>query len=127
MRYWTFDVCQLIADYPKNKKTLASILEAKRVAEAYMKHPIGATTRGDWGQYLKILELREMEYAMYTDMVVMGLNDLPEVERLVLKYWLIEHMDDPMIVEMCGIKSISELTKIKKLAVTRFVNIVMPN
>ena len=84
MRYWTFDVCQLIADYNKNKKTLASINDAIKVAEGYLKNPVGATTRGDWQQYLDVLYLRRDEYELYVSMVVRGLSDLPEVERLVL-------------------------------------------
>lgn len=127
MRYWIFDVCQLISDYEKNRRTLASILEAKRVAEGYMESPIGATTRGDWEQYLKIIELREAEYQMYVDMVLMGLNDLPEVERLVLKWWLIDKYDDPYIADHAGIANLQELKKIKKIALTKFTNIVMPN
>lgn len=127
MRYWTFDVCSLIADFEKNKKTLASILEAKEVAQGYIEHPIGATERGDWEQYVRILELREAEYQMYVDMVIMGMNDLTEVERMVLQWWLIDGYDDERIREHCGIKNLQELNKIKKLALTRFTNIVMPN
>ena len=127
MRYWTFDVIQLIADYPKNKKTLQSIREIKKLGEKYRKHPIGATTRGDWDQYLEVLELREAEFELYVNMVLTGLGDLPEVERLVLKYWLIDHVDDDSIVELCGIKNRVELGKIKKLALVKFTNLVMPN
>lgn len=127
MRYWNFDVVQLIADYEKNRKTLASIQETRRLADKYVKSPIGATTRGDWEQYIKVLDLRETEYQLYVDMVYMGLNDLPEVERLVIKYWLIDRFDDTEIVRRCGIDSLAELKKIKKIALTRFTNIVMPN
>ena len=127
MRYWTFDVCNLIADFEKNKRTLGAILEAKRVAQGYYENPIGTTSRGDWEQYLKVLTLRENEYQMYVDMVILGFNDLPEVERLVLQFWLIEHYDDVEIVNHCGIKNLEELKKIKRVAVTKFTNIVMPN
>ena len=127
MRYWTFDVCNLIADYPKNKRTLGAIQEAMRVAKGYYENPIGSTSRGDWKQYLEVLQLRESEYQMYVDMVVLGLNDLPEVERLVLKFWLIDHYDDEDIVNHCGIKSLGELRQIKKIALTKFTNIVMPD
>lgn len=127
MRYWTFDVCGLIADYEKNKRTLGAIQEAMRVAKGYYDNPIGATSRGDWKQYLDVLELREAEYQLYVDMVVLGLNDLPEVERLVLQFWLIGHYDDEDIINHCNIKSLEELKKIKKIALTKFTNIVMPN
>lgn len=127
MRYWTFDVCGLIGDYEKNRKTLTAIEECMKVAKGYYETPIGATTRGDWEQYIKVLTLRENEYRMYCDMVVLGLNDLPEVERLVLRFWLIDHFDDVAIVEHCGIKNLEELKKIKKIALTKFTNIVMPN
>lgn len=127
MRYWTFDVCNLIADYEKNRRTLGAIQEAMRVAKGYYDNPIGSTSRGDWKQYLDILTLRENEYQLYCDMVALGLNDLPEVERLVLKFWLIDHYNDYEIVEHCGIRSLEELKKIKKIALTKFTNIVMPD
>ena len=127
MRYWQFDVCQLIADYPKNKKTLTSINDAIKVAEGYLENPIGATTRGDWKQYLDVLYLRRDEYELYVSMVHRGLGDLPEVERLVLEWWLIGDYDDENIVEHCGIENLQELKKIKKIALTKFTNIVMPN
>lgn len=127
MKYWTFDVCNLIADFEKNKRTLGAILEAKRVAQGYYENPIGTTSRGDWEQYLKVLELRENEYQMYVDMVILGFNDLPEVERLVLQFWLIDHYDDVEIINHCGIKNLEELKKIKRVALTKFTNIVMPN
>lgn len=127
MKYWTFDVVQLIADYDKNRKTLAAIQETRRLADKYIKSPIGATTRGDWEQYIRVLDLRETEYQLYVDMVYMGLNDLPEVERLVIKYWLIDRFDDSEVLTRCGIESMGELKKIKKIALTKFTNIVMPN
>ena len=127
MRYWTFDVCNLIADYEKNRRTLGAIQEAMRVARGYYENPIGSTTRGDWEMYLKVLSLREAEYQMYVDMVTLGLQDLPEVERLVLQWWLISNHDDIDIIRNCGIKNLEELKKIKKIALTKFTNIVMPN
>lgn len=127
MRYWTFDVCNLIADFEKNKRTLKAIQDAMRVAKGYYENPIGSTSRGDWKQYIDILTLRENEYQMYVDMVALGLGDLPEVERLVLQFWLIDHYDDVEIVSHCGIKNLEELKKIKKIALTKFTNIVMPD
>ena len=127
MRYWTFDVCNLIGDYEKNKRTLTAIEDAMRVAKGYYENPIGSTSRGDWEQYIKILELREAEYQMYVDMVRLGLGDLPEVERLVLELWLIRHFSDADIVSQCGIASLEELKKIKRISLTKFTNIVMPN
>ena len=127
MRYWTFDVVSLISDYPANKRTLTAIQETISVAKGFLDNPIGATTRGDWEQYLAVTELREKEYQMYCDMVTLGLGDLPEVERLVLQWWLIDGYDDMEIVNNCGIKNLEELKKIKKIALTKFTNIVMPN
>lgn len=127
MRYWSFDVCSLIADYEKNKSTLSAVRHELKTCRKMIEHPIGATTKGDWEQLEKVLELREAEYAMYVNMVTLGINDLPEVERLVLRWWLIDNMDDDYIVEHAGIDSRGELKKIKKLALTKFVNITMPN
>lgn len=127
MRYWQFDVCNLISDFDKNKRRLASIQEAMALAKEYVEHPIGETSRGDWQLYYQVLELREQEFQMYVDMVMLGMGDLPEVERLVLQWWLIDGYDDERIREHCGIKNITELQKIKKIALTRFTNIVMPD
>lgn len=127
MKYWNFDVCQLIADYERNKKTLAAIQDAVEVAERYLDDPVGATTRGDWQQYLKILYLRRSEYDMYVNMVYRGFSDLPEVERRVLEWWLVGDYPDETIIANLGIENLTELKKIKKIALTRFTNIVMPN
>ena len=127
MRYWTFDVVGLISDYKVNKRTLKAVQETIEVAKRFMENPIGASTRGDWEQYLSVVELREKEYQMYVDMVTLGLGDLPEIERLVLQWWLIDGYDDEEIVNGCGIKNLEELKKIKKIALTKFTNIVMPN
>ena len=127
MKYWNFDVCQLIADYERNKKTLAAIQDAVEVAERYLDDPAGATTRGDWQQYLKILYLRRSEYDMYVNMVYRGFSDLPEVERKTLEWWLVGDYPDDVIISNLGIANLTELKKIKKIALTRFTNIVMPN
>ena len=127
MRYWNFDVLELIRDYPKNKRTLDSIYAAAEVASGYIDNPIGATSRGDWEMYLKILDLRRKEYEMYVDLVRNGLSDLPEVERLVLVWWLVKGYKDKDIMEHVGLESAQELRKIKKIAVTKFTNLVMPD
>lgn len=127
MKYWTFDVCGLIGDYHSNKRRLIAIEEALDVARGYIENPVGETSRGDWEQYIAVLELREKEYLMYVDMVELGFADLPEVERLVLKFWLIDGYEDSEIISHCGIKNYEELKKIKKLALTKFTNIVMPD
>lgn len=127
MRYWTFDVLQLIADYKKNKSTLAVIQQELKTTREFVADPVAGTDSGDWRVLEKVLELREQEYMMYVDMVRLGLNDLPEVERLVLIWWLIDRYDDDYIVDSAGIANLEELKKIKKIAITKFTNIVMPN
>jgi hypothetical protein len=118
---------QLIADYPKNKRTLATIEVELNTTRKFVENPVAGTDRGDWEVLEKILELREAEYEMYCGMVRIGLGDLPEVERLVLQWWLIDRYDDDYIVDNAGIKNLEELKKIKKIALTKFTNIVMPN
>ena len=49
MRYWTFDVCSLIADYDNNKRRLASILEAKKVAQKIYRKPHRRDEQGGLG------------------------------------------------------------------------------
>jgi len=127
MRYWNFDVVQLIADYPKNRKTLAAIEVELATTRKFVADPVAGTEKGDWEQLERILELREAEYEMYCGMVRLGLGDLPEVERLVLQWWLIDRQDDDNIVEHLGIANLEELKRIKTIALTKFTNIVMPN
>lgn len=127
MRYWTFDVVQLIADYPKNRKTLSAIEVELATTRKFVADPVAGTDKGDWEVLEKILELREAEYEMYCGMVRLGLGDLPEVERLVLEWWLIDRYDDDYIADHAGIANLEELKKIKKIALTKFTNIVMPN
>lgn len=127
MRYWNFDVVQLIADYPKNKKTLATIEVELETTRKFVADPVAGTDRGEWEVLENILSLRESEYILYCGMVRLGLDDLPEIERLVLQWWLIERYDDDYIVEHLGIANNEELKKIKKIAITKFTNIVMPN
>jgi hypothetical protein len=127
MRYWEFDVCGLIADFEKNKRTLASVNEALIVARGYLKNPIGETAAGEVERYIEMLEMREAEFRMYTDKVILGLNDLPEIERNVLKWWLIDHYSDERIIYESGIENDKELQKIKTIALRKFKEVIMPN
>lgn len=132
MRYWNFDICQLIADYEQNRRVLLAVQREMEVCQAMIENPLGTTTSGDWEQMMKVLRLREEEYSLYVGMVVSGLEALPEVERNVLKMWLLTGTSDEDIcykngiVTKAGDPCMSELKKIKKLAITRFMNIVMP-
>lgn len=126
MKYWKFDVRSMIADFEKNKRTLASVTEALIVARGYLKNPMDDDGRGEVERYVELLELREREYRMYTDMVILGLNDLPEIERNVLKWWLLEHWPNERILYETGIKNAAELDKIKAISLQRFHDVVMP-
>lgn len=126
MKYWKFDVCALISDFEKNKKTLASVEEALNVARGYLRDPASETTRGEVEGYVKMLELRRDEYEWYSDMVILGLNELPEVERNVLKWWLIDNWRDSEIMSNSGIKTKTELNRIKQISLAKFHDIVMP-
>ena len=126
MRYWEFDAARLIADYKKNQKTLASIEEALTVARGFLKDDITDTARGETEKYIDLLELREKEFQMYTDMVLLGLNELPEIERNVLNWWLIERNNTATILYKSGIKNEIELEDIKAISLAKFKAIVMP-
>lgn len=126
MRYWEFDAARLIADYKKNQKTLASIEEALTVARGFLKDDITDTARGETEKYIELLELREKEFQMYTDMALLGLNELPEIERNVLNWWLIERNNTATILYKSGIKNEIELEDIKAISLAKFKAIVMP-
>lgn len=120
MKYWKFDVCELIRDYPRNKKTLGLIRKELELCEAMIVSPEMANERESWIRYAEILRLREIEYDTYVDIVREGLGDLPEVSRNVLTMKLIDEIEDDAIIEHCAIKDSKEYKKIFKIALTQF-------
>lgn len=126
MKYWDFNIRNLIADFQKNQRTLAGILEGLDYTRRLLQDPLTDKTEGDVKAYIRMLELREAEYRWYTDMVILGLNQLPEIERNVLKWWLIDHWKNDDIKMQCGIETDNDLRRIKNIALTKFHDIVMP-
>jgi len=126
MRYWELDICKLIQDEKQINRTLATIQRQIELAERMIEDPLEGR-RGEWIAFLKILKLREAEFACYSDMIRNGLQDLPEVERMVLEMWLQDKCDDDYIVEHCCIKNRTELNKIRKIALAKFCKIAMPD
>lgn len=128
MRYCKFDVVALIKDFEKNKRTLASVQEALLVARGYLNTPAAeGESRGEVETYVELLELREHEFRLYVDRVVLGLNDLPEVERNVIKWWLLDNWSDERILYETDIESEEDLRKIKAIALRKFHDVIMPN
>ena len=126
MKYWDFNVSNLIADFNKNQRTLAGIVEGLEYTRRLLQDPLTEKTEGEVKAYIRMLEMREAEYRWYTDMVILGLNELPEIERNVLKWWLIDHWDDRRIMSNVGIKTQEELRRIKNISLTKFHDVVMP-
>ena len=126
MKYWDFNVTNLIADFNKNQRTLAGITEGLEYTRRLLKDPLTEKTEGEVQGYIRMLEMREAEYRWYTDMVILGLNELPEIERNVLKWWLLDHWKDEDIMEACGIRTGEELHRIKNISLTKFHDVVMP-
>lgn len=127
MRYWAFDVKALIADFNKNKRTLASIEEAITVCRGYLTDSVEEIKTAEIQKYLDQLELKRTEYEWWVDMVILGLNELPEVEREVLSLWLIDHASDRTILTATGIENGYELNRIKNIALGKFHDVVLPN
>lgn len=126
MKYWDFNVRNLIADFPKNQRTLTAIKQAVTVAKGYLQSPLEETARGETEAYIDLLELRQAEYEMYVSWVILGLRELPEIERNVLKWWLVDHHSDERILYETGIENERELQKIKNISLAKFHEIVMP-
>jgi hypothetical protein len=126
MKYFTFDCKSLIRDFEKNKRTLASVYEALRAAQGHLESPNDETSESELKLFIKRLEALRDEYEWYTDMVILGLNDLPEAERLILKWWLIDRRDDYEIAENAGVDDLDELTKIKRISLKKFHDLVLP-
>jgi len=126
MKYWSFNVANLIADFKRNQRTLAGVLEGLEYTRRLLDDPLTDKTEGDVKAYIRMLEMREAEYRWYTDMVILGLNELPEVERNILKWWLIDHWRDEEIMETCGILTSEELRRIKNISLAKFHDIILP-
>ena len=93
MRYWQFDVCNLISDFDKNKRRLASIQEAMALAKEYVEQMPEDSIKRDasfvinrenWQHKLNVelpRELEEKEYWQYggrrQDGIVKSLGDIP--------------------------------------------------
>lgn len=126
MKYWTFDCKSLIRDFEKNKRTLASVYEALRAAQGHLESPNDEVSESELRAFLKRLEALRDEYEWYTDMVILGLNDLPEAERLILKWWLMDKRTDYDIADNAGVDSLDELAKIKTIALKKFHDVILP-
>ena len=126
MKYWSFNVANLIADFKRNQRTLAGVLEGLEYTRRLLDDPLTDKTEGDVKAYIRMLEMRESEYRWYTDMVILGLNELPEVERNILKWWLIDNWRDEEIMETCGILTSEELRRIKNISLAKFHDIILP-
>lgn len=127
MRYWTFDAVQLIADEDKIKRNLISITAQLDTAREMAEHPDEfGVDKSELPLYIELLEMRQHEFQMYLDMITLGMNNLPEAERLILRWWIQEGYDDDFIIEHAAIKSQRELEKIKRISLEKFKRLVMP-
>lgn len=125
MRFWEFDACTLIKQKPQIKATLDTIRRQINLADQMIDHPVWGE-RGEWKLFKQVLEVREAEFDLYNNMVDVGMRFLPEVERMVLEMWLQEGFEDSYILEHCKIKNLTELKKIKLIAISKFTKAVMP-
>lgn len=125
MRYWKFDVINLIRDYESNQNALASIKSQIRLTKSEIKNPFLETDLAQCEARLKQLETKEIEYQMYVDMVTLGFNVLNEKERTLLTELYINGHD---VTEVAKILYMSNYTfdKAHKNALVNFSKVVSP-
>ena len=68
MKYWKFDVINLIADYHVNENAVATLKLQLREAKNEKKHPFVDTDRDMLNRRIQQIECKIQEYQMYVDM-----------------------------------------------------------
>lgn len=126
MRFWEFNVVELIEKKKDIYRTCEALERQIQLATEMINHPVWGD-KGEWELYKQILELRYAEFDCYRTMLRNGLQDLPELERAVLEMWLQEKRTDDYILRVTDIANKRELNKIKAISVAKFKKIVMPD
>lgn len=127
MKYIKYDFIGLIRDYENNNRTLMAVKTQLKIARQQSRKPYEGTTENEWDNLVNAYSIKEQEYQMYCDLVILGFNGLSEIERNILKWWLQDEKDDDYIMLCSGIQDENELGKMKKFALNRFANIIAPN
>lgn len=125
MKYWKFDVVNLISDYHVNENAVATLKMQLREAKNEKKYPLVITDRDMLERRIQQIECKIQEYQMYVDMVTLGFDVLNEQERNVLEYLYIEQYSTQKIAEVMNLKP-KELRVLTKTALTNFVKVVSP-
>ena len=81
MKYWDFNVTNLIADFNKNQRTLAGVVEGLEYTRRLLQDPLTEKSEGEVKAYIRMLEMREAEYRWYTDMVILGRDIAKQIEN----------------------------------------------
>lgn len=125
MKYWKFDVINLIRDYEVNRNALASIRSQIRFTKNEMKNPFLETDIAKCEARLKQLETKEIEYEMYVDMVTLGFDTLTENERIVLEDLYIHGQDVSDTAKKLYVSN-RGFEKLHKQALLNFAKVVSP-
>lgn len=125
MKYWKFDVINLISDYHVNENAVATLKLQLREAKNEKKHPLVDTDRDMLNRRIQQIECKIQEYQMYVDMVTLGFDVLNEQERTVLEYLYIEQYSTQKTAEVMKLTGV-ELKRLTKQALRNFVKVVSP-
>ena len=125
MKYWKFDVINLIADYHVNENAVATLKLQLREAKNEKKHPFVDTDRDMLNRRIQQIECKIQEYQMYVDMVTLGFDVLNEQERTVLEYLYIEQYSTQKTAEVMKLTG-AELKRLTQQALRNFVKVVSP-
>lgn len=125
MKYWKFDVTNLIGDYHVNENAVATLKMQLRDAKKEKEYPLIDTDRDMLNRRIQQIEYKIQEYQMYVDMVTLGFDVLNEQERTVLEYLYIEKYTPDKTAQVLKLNG-KELNKITKQALINFVKVASP-
>ena len=125
MRYWKFDVINLLIDYHQNENAVVSLKQMARQTSSEIKNPLVDTDRSLLERRLAQIECKEKEYQMYVDLVVLGFNVLSEEQRTALELCYIEGLGINETAERMNVKA-SALRQVIKSGLIDFAKVVSP-
>ena len=125
MKYWKFDVTNLISDYHVNENAVANLKLQLRQAKQEKKYPLMNTDKDMLNRRIQQIECKIQEYQMYVDMVTLGFDVLSEDERKVLEYLYVEKYSIQKIEDVLNMTP-KEIRKLIRSALKNFVKVVSP-
>lgn len=126
MRYWKFDVVNLLGDFHVNENAVVELKLQLRLAKNEKKNPLVDTDRDMLDRRIAQIECKIQEYQMYVDMVTLGFDVLSEEERKLLEWLYIDKIEPSEAMQKLEIKSSKQLKERVNNAMRNFIKVASP-